>query len=648
MTISLPPKGSSAKKLESYFSPLRVQAQAVPTSTCRVAEGTFWTAANTHQEYLGGTTPTIFGVIDVPNTSKWVMVTLTKDGVLNTIDGDAAASPVLPLPETYVDELPLAAIFVTNASPLVITNEMIFDIRPLWSVPVETVTPADFTNYYTRIQVDNKLDTKAGILGTTSYEFTLGDGITSHNNAALKINRISPLDDVEIRFNEFAVTDGSPAVLDPRWEFTNDGINYETLGVASGNYYTKVASDARFTPISHLIDDVLHITPTQDAFLDGLTLGSPDLSADDVNQLIGITGNVQTQINADALNLTNHMADADVHMTVSQNTFLDGLTLGSPDLSADDVNQLIGITGNVQTLLDAKLGDVTGVAGNIATLAGSPTNELVDSGWTINNVGTTANDLWSGDKLSTLLPASAVFNDLTDVTISGGVTINDLVHYDGGDWVNVTVLTAIGDAYVRRSGSVVEAITGVKTFNDDAAFLANVDVTGDLTVSGATATFQTANLNVDDTNITLNFSYAAASTAPSHGGGLTVNRGTVDPAASLIWDDGNGYWTAGLAGSEAEIVTKGEARTQPFYELTTGIGGSPGAAYELGFDVPMPIGATAAVQVFVNGIKQIEGAGKAYTVTYGGSPVAVIVAFNAGSEPTVGADVEFYGFGYLA
>ena len=634
MTISLPPKGNAAKVLDSYFSPLRVQAQAIPAMTVQVAEGSFWLADNTHQEYFGGTTPTIFKTIS-SSTSKWVVVTLTKDGVLNTIDGDASATPVLPSPVTYFDQLPLAAIFVTDTTT-VITNEMIFDIRPLWSVPVDAISNADLALYAKKLYVDNGLATKTGILGTPSYEFTLGDGLGS-NYAALKVNRIGNLADVQIRFNE----GGSP----PFWEFTNDGNSYDTLGVANDTYYTKVDADARFTLdvdyTAHVNDTALHISTDQDTFLDALDL--PTLTGLEVNQLTGITGNVQGQIDA-------HLANADVHMEPDQNTFLDGLLLGgSPaTLQADDVNQLIGIASNVQTQIDAKLDDVPGVPGNIATLVGGPTNELVDSGWTINNGGTTANDLWAGDMLSTLLPASAVFNDLTDVTISGGVITNDLVHYDGADWVNVTVLTAIGDAYVRRSGSVVEAITGVKTFNDDAAFLANVDVTGDLTVSGATATFQTANLNVDDTNITLNFSYASAGTGPSQGGGLTVNRGPDGTAASLIWDDANGYWSAGLVGSEAEIVTKGEARTQPFYELTTGIGGSPGAAYELGFDVPMPIGATTAVQVFVNGIKQIEGAGKAYTVTYGGSPVAVVVTFNAGSEPTVGADVEFYGFGYLA
>lgn len=51
-----------------------------------------------------------------------------------------------------------------------------------------------------------------------------------------------------------------------------------------------------------------------------------------------------------------HAADFNLHLTPDQNDFFDGLDVsGSPALTASDVNQLIGITGNVQTQLDNKL-----------------------------------------------------------------------------------------------------------------------------------------------------------------------------------------------------------------------------------------------------------------------------------------------------
>ena len=678
MTISLPPKGNSAKVLDSYFSPLRVQAQAVPVMTCHVAEGTFWTADHTHKEYFGGTTPIIFPTID-PSTSKWVLVTVTKDGVLNTIDGDAVINaPVLPLPEAYPEELPLAAIFVQNDTT-VVTNEMIFDIRPLWSVPIDAISPTDLANFATILYVDNGLNTKADTDGTNSYTFTLGDGISSHNNTALIINRLGNLADVSIIFNEEA-TVGSPPVSDPRWEFTNDGENWETLGVASGNYYTKALADITFAPIEHVDDVDVHMDATQNEFLDGLTLGSPNLSADDVNQLIGITGNVQTQFDM-------HLADVDVHMEPDQNAFLDGLLLGgSPaSLQAADVNQLIGISGNVQLLLDAKLDDVAGTINNIAILDGF--GELVDSTWTLDDAGTTVQDLWSASKISSFTTTAiankadkaipATVGDIAGLDATGNLidttwALNDAVTTNTDMWSGQKIdtdkadkvagatagnfagldgtgnLTDSGTSLATLTSGFVDLTTaqvvgGAKTFTD------NTIITGNLTVNGLSTTLNTQNLTVDDTNITLNSGYVGA-TSGSTGGGLTVERNVgTDLAASIVWDDATTRWEAGLVGAEDVIGLEGVSLVQPFYEIQTGIGGSPAVAlYSLGFTVPTPLvgpPATAALQVFVNGIKQIEGAGKAYTANYTGN---VIVTFETGSEPTAGADVEFYGFGYLA
>ena len=166
---------------------------------------------------------------------------------------------------------------------------------------------------------------------------------------------------------------------------------------------------------------------------------------------------------------------------------------------------------------------------------------------------------------------------------------------------------------------------------------------GNLTVGGVSTTLNTQNLTVDDKNITLNF----GNTDGGDGGGLTIDRNPgTDPTATIIWDNGTTRWKAGLDGAEDVIGLEGVSVVQPFYEIQTSLGGSPlGGVYTLGFTVPAPAGGFAALQVFVNGIKQIEGAGKAYQANYTGN---VIVTFEVGSEPTAGADVEFYGFGYLA
>jgi len=107
MSISLPPKGSAARKLGSYFTPLKVEAQASPNMTVRVSEGSFWTANNEYVEYIGGTSPNI----SAPSTdAKWVLVTITSNGMINIVDGVPSGNPELPPPSSYKNELPLAAI----------------------------------------------------------------------------------------------------------------------------------------------------------------------------------------------------------------------------------------------------------------------------------------------------------------------------------------------------------------------------------------------------------------------------------------------------------------------------------------------------------------------------------------------------------
>jgi hypothetical protein len=118
--------------------------------------------------------------------------------------------------------------------------------------------------------------------------------------------------------------------------------------------------------------------------------------------------------------------------------------------------------------------------------------------------------------------------------------------------------------------------------------------------------------------------------------------------AVFQWNDATERWEGGIDGNVTAFAVEDQTVAQPDY-FTFTAGGSPSnASYDLGVDVPEPVAGKAAIQVFVNGIKQMEGAGKAYTVDYNaGSPAYTTINFNAGSEPTPGADVEIYAFGYI-
>jgi hypothetical protein len=77
---------------------------------------------------------------------------------------------------------------------------------------------------------------------------------------------------------------------------------------------------------------------------------------------------------------------------------LDGLNL--PVLLASEVNQLQGVTGNVQTQIDSKANRAVPIAANDIALLDAA-GHLADSGYRLNDAGTSVNDLWSASKLTT-------------------------------------------------------------------------------------------------------------------------------------------------------------------------------------------------------------------------------------------------------
>jgi len=241
---------------------------------------------------------------------------------------------------------------------------------------------------------------------------------------------------------------------------------------------------------------------------------------------------------------------------------------------------------------------------------------------------------------------TAALTDLSDVTLAGPVAAN-VLRYNGALWSNAALVKAdVSDFtetdYVHTTGA--EVVAGAKTFSSNATFSADVSIVGDLTVSGTTTSINTVNMEVEDKNIVLNAGFAGPP-AGADGGGLTLERDTTGPAltANFQWDETAGRWKGGLAGSEVNFKLVSDDN-HPDYELISGLGvGS--FVYALSFTFSPPALGKAAIKVYRNGIKQVEDPSaapgtKAFFIT-----APSTVTFNAGSEPVLGDDVEFYGFG---
>ena len=84
-----------------------------------------------------------------------------------------------------------------------------------------------------------------------------------------------------------------------------------------------------------------------------------------------------------------------------------------------------------------------------------------------------------------------------------------------------------------------QTISGAKTFSATTTFSGDVNISGDLSVTGTTTTIDTATLNVEDKNITLNYA-TGDSSSTADGAGITIQdavNSTTD--ATILWDATN-------------------------------------------------------------------------------------------------------------
>ncbi len=113
------------------------------------------------------------------------------------------------------------------------------------------------------------------------------------------------------------------------------------------------------------------------------------------------------------------------------------------------------------------------------------------------------------------------------------------------------------DVTVTDATSATSTTTGALKVTGGISTQENLHVGGDLVVEGATTTLNTATLDVEDANITVN---KGGNDASSEGSGLTVERTATD--GSLVYEDAlTSKFKAGPSGTESEVMTVGTAQT---------------------------------------------------------------------------------------
>jgi len=246
--MNIPLYGDEYRKLFGNMATLHPSAQDTPNMTVKISAGGFWSfldATAAYVEYVGGSSPTITAPV---GNAKWVVVTLNPSGMVVNIDGAAAATPVLPtIPR---NRYPIALVYV-NAADTKLTNEFIFDARPIFSNPVRShldimdttedgchttaaISGLDATlaTLATSANLTTGLALKADVGGTSEANFKLNQDHTGtpSSDAAIEVERGSATN-VYIRWNEA----GSSGV----WEYTNDGATWHSFT----DYYLNDGSE---------------------------------------------------------------------------------------------------------------------------------------------------------------------------------------------------------------------------------------------------------------------------------------------------------------------------------------------------------------------------------------------------------------------
>jgi hypothetical protein len=150
-----------------------------------------------------------------------------------------------------------------------------------------------------------------------------------------------------------------------------------------------------------------------------------------------------------------------------------------------------------------------------------------------------------------------------DLSLEIGVDVQaydaDLTTLGGLAKTDGNFIVANGTTWVAESGNTARTSLGLGT-SDNPTFN-NLTVSGNLTISGTTTTVNTETINLADNIILIN-----SNATTGENGGIQVERGSTGTDASLIWDETNDYWKAGLVGSEYQLLTTNS--TIPYSSLS--------------------------------------------------------------------------------
>jgi hypothetical protein len=221
-------------------------------------------------------------------------------------------------------------------------------------------------------------------------------------------------------------------------------------------------------------------------------------------------------------------------------------------LTVKDGTTNLSNTDDAVFTLVSKFGEILGGTAGISTTTlqqaynNSTTPEIVTDS-TLGGLSI-KNGTGNADNVTHLLEGINSSNVITSIIRADGL-MSATTFYGSGVGLNnipisgVTSLQSSLDSKFNISGGTVNG---------------NVLVLGNVTILGSATTINTTTLSVQDNIVTLN-NNATGNTAPfpiNSGIEILRNSGTT---TSILWEELNGYWSAGLNGSTKRIILEGDS-----------------------------------------------------------------------------------------
>jgi hypothetical protein len=347
--------------------------------------------------------------------------------------------------------------------------------------------------------------------------------------------------------NSLAAKAGVLSKTDSEWTAYTTDIPVGTVAYNSTNDQVKIGmgdqnwselsqlitAEALSTAISDLSADILEDTEFSGTVVLPATTSIGDVTGTEIGYLNGVTSSIQDQLNNIESDATYAYNTVTTHETskadVASPTFSGNVVLPTTtnigDVSAAEILTLNGVTGSIQTQIDAKL------ASTVAASTYAPINDPVFTGVAdlpaTTNIGdVTGTEIGYLDgvtsAIQTQLNAKAPINSPTFTGTVAGIT-KDMVGL--GNVENTSDANKpISDA--TQTALDLKANLSGATFTGDVE-AGNVTITGNLYVQGTTTTVSASDLTIKDNMIYLNQAGLSTITAAT-GNGTSVTYTTSD------------------------------------------------------------------------------------------------------------------------